>query len=110
MIGYAPAAHADGLYWVQAQPSLNVHNGPYTTNPPPRVNPSLPYGSTVHVWCQYPYGTNVYGSTWWDFLGFDSTGTQHWVTDYYISTPVFNGQSPGLANCASSGLNPFWNY
>jgi hypothetical protein len=108
MIGSAAPAHADGFYQVQARPSLNVHNGPYTTNPPVIPSP-LPFGTGVHVWCQYPYGSSVNGSTFWDFLGFDRSGVQHWVTDYYVSTLVYDGFSPGQPNCAN-GLNPFWTY
>lgn len=102
---YAPAAQADGYYKVLASPSLNVRSGPSSSS---AVLASKPYGSTIHVYCQTRFGSSVNGSTYWDFLGFDRSGRQYWVSDYWTSTPVYNGYSPGLGQCST--LNPFWTY
>jgi hypothetical protein len=99
-------ARADGFYRTTAQPYLYVRNGPSANNP---ALATKSYNSTIHVWCQTQYGANVNGSTYWDFLGFDSSGRQYWVSDYWTTTPVYNGYSPGLGEC-NGHLSPFWNY
>src|SRR2546423_1204172 len=100
-------AFASGVYQVTASPYLNVRNGPYTTNP---ITATLPYGSSVVVYCQYRSSSSVNGSTMWDFLGFtQSNGQQNWVSDYWINTPYYNQPSPGLPNC-SGNLDPSWRF
>ena len=71
----------------------------------PRVSGAVLYklgeGQGVDISCQSE-GDVVNGSRIWDRLRDGA-----WVTDYYLSTPVFNGFSPGIPNCnQSSGGSP----
>lgn len=56
-------------------------------------------GTQIDIACQKE-GMRVRGSSIWDRL---SDGG--WITDYYVSTPLFNGFSPGISQCdqASAG-------
>ncbi len=53
-------------------------------------------GTSIDVACQQR-GTNVRGSSIWNRL---SDGS--WVSDFYVSTPVFNDYSPGIPKCIQS--------
>jgi RHS repeat-associated protein len=66
---------------------------------------ALPEGATLAIACQYRSTSSVGGSTIWDQLA-DRT----WVSDFYTSTPVFNGFSPGLSQCTSVPPPPSYEF
>jgi surface antigen len=86
----ANATAAAGPYTVTATPYLNEHNGPSTAD---AVVGNLPHGSTTLVACQTT-GTTYNGTDIWDKLPNGS-----YVTDDLLTTPVFDGFSPGIARC-----------
>jgi hypothetical protein len=55
-------------------------------------------GTVVAIACQTT-GTNVRGSSIWDQISGPIAG---YVSDYYISTPVYGNYSPGLARCSGA--------
>jgi len=57
---------------------------------------TLPEGQAIVITCQVRSSSAVNGSYIWDRL---SDGTNGFVTDYYTTTPVFNGFSPGIPRC-----------
>src|SRR5258708_429936 len=93
----APAAFASTNYEVLASPSLNVRSGPSTSA---GIVGSVAYHTWVTIACQTT-GTFVNGSYIWDEL---SAG--RYVADYWMSTPVFNGYSPGIPQCGSAPPPP----
>jgi hypothetical protein len=54
----------------------------------------LPYNTAIAISCQARSSSNVNGSTIWDRLPDGS-----YVSDYYTTTPIYNGFSPGLKRC-----------
>jgi hypothetical protein len=54
-------------------------------------------GASIDIACQVRSDSKVQGSTIWDQLA-DSS----WVSDYFTSTPVFNGFSPPIPQCATT--------
>ncbi len=91
--GGAAAASATsyyGPYVVLASPSLNERSAPSTSA---SIVGSLPYHATIYLACQTT-GTSVNGSDIWDQLS-DS----HFVSDYYVNTPIFNGFTQGIPQC-----------
>jgi RHS repeat-associated protein len=66
---------------------------------------ALPEGATLAIACQYRSSSSVGGSTVWDQLA-DRT----WVSDFYTSTPVVNGFSPGLSQCTSVPPPPSYEF
>jgi hypothetical protein len=54
----------------------------------------LAEGTWIDITCQQRSGSSVGGSSIWDRLNGGA-----WVSDYYVSTPVFNDFSPGIPRC-----------
>lgn len=52
-------------------------------------------GTPINIVCQ-TQGDSVMGSTMWDKIEGPATG---YLADYYTTTPVFNGPTPGLPSC-----------
>ncbi|MGI8806567.1 MAG: NlpC/P60 family protein [Acidimicrobiales bacterium] len=69
----------------------NVRNAPWPAHSGVRYN--IPEGQGIDIRCQYE-GQVVNGSRIWDRL---QDGA--WVSDYYVSTPVYNGYSAGIPKC-----------
>jgi archaellum component FlaF (FlaF/FlaG flagellin family) len=91
-----PAGH--GPYLTTASPSLSERQSPSTSAP---IVGSLSYQSSVYIICQAE-GSVVAGSAIWDQLGNGA-----YVSDYWVSTPVFDNWTPGIPQCASStGSDP----
>ena len=69
-----------------------------------RSGPGLTYGSAgsllegqqIQIGCQQQSGSAVGGSDIWDQL---TNG--NWVSDFYTTTPVYAGFSPGIRQCSS---------
>jgi len=100
----APAAGAPAAGQLPAGPDYAVtgasegvraHNAPATASPVVRV---IADHTPISITCQAASASTVNGSGIWDELADGS-----WVSDFYVTTPVFNGFSPGLARCASTG-------
>ncbi len=86
----AQATTCAGPYTVTATPHLNEHTGPSTAD---AVVGNLPHGSQTHVACQ-TIGSVYNGTDIWDKLP-----NGYYVTDDLLTTPVFDGFSPGIARC-----------
>ena len=101
-----PASQASATrgYFTTASPCLRMHSAPDSAT---FVEGCLNKGTQIDISCQIRNtGTptaNVNGSTIWDQIVWTSqTGdlpAGFWVSDYYTTTPVFNGFSPGLDQC-----------
>jgi surface antigen len=89
----AGSASAATVFHATGRPSTNERSAPSTGA---RIVGSLPYGAAVDVVCQTT-GTPVLGSSIWDRL---PSGA--YVSDYWVSTPVYGGYTPGLAHCSSA--------
>jgi surface antigen len=89
----AGTASAATVFHATGRPSTNERSATWTGA---RIVGSLPYGATVDVVCQTT-GTPVLGSDIWDRL---PSGA--YVSDYWVSTPVYGGFSPGLSRCPAS--------
>jgi RHS repeat-associated protein len=69
-----------------------------------RSGPGLTYGSAgsllegqqIQISCQQQSGSAVGGSDIWDQLA-----NGNWVSDFYTTTPVYAGFSPGIRQCSS---------
>ena len=73
---------------------LNLRTGPGTTYSSVGV---LADGTAVQIVCQTRSSSVIGGSSIWDQI---VGGT--YVTDYYIDTPVFNGFTSGINQCAGT--------
>lgn len=71
---------------------LNERSGPGTSY---SILRTLPEGAAIDIVCQTT-GTSVNGSSIWDKL-LDGG----YVSDFYTTTPVFNGYSPGIPVCGT---------
>jgi uncharacterized protein YraI len=76
---------------------LRARSAPNTSSSIIRV---IPEGGAIDIVCQ-TQGENVRGSTIWDKL---SDGS--YISDFYTTTPVYAGYSPGLPVCGSSSPTP----
>lgn len=90
--GVANAATLAGPYTVTASPYLNEHTSASTSAP---VAGTIPHGASVYISCQTT-GSYYNGTDIWDQL---PNGL--YVTDDLVTTPVYDGFSPGIANCAN---------
>jgi hypothetical protein len=72
---------------------LTVRSGPSSSD---TITGHLAEGQPISIHCQVT-GTTVNGSSIWDQL----TGGGY-ISDYYTTTPIFAGFSPGLPQCAAS--------
>ncbi len=89
----ASTASAAGVYYVTATLPLAERAAPSTSS---AVLGWLSHDEAVVIECQTT-GTDVYGSSIWDRL----TGGQY-VSDYWVSTPVFARFTPGLPQCPAT--------
>jgi uncharacterized protein YraI len=90
-------------YKTTASPCLRTHSGPDAAT---FVEGCLPYGTRIHIACQYRNDhsptADVNGSTIWDSIDWDSQDGDllgFFVSDYYTTTPVYNGFTPGIPRC-----------
>lgn len=88
-------ARADVTYHVANTNGLDltVRSGPSSSD---TAIGQLGAGQSISIACQTT-GTTVNGSPIWDRLG--SGG---YISDYYTTTPVYAGFSPGLPRCAAT--------
>jgi surface antigen len=91
--GAAQAATPAGPYKVTASPYLNEHSAPTTSA---AVVGKAAHGSSVYISCQTT-GSVYNGTDIWDRLP-----NGGYVTDDLVTTPVFDGYSPGIARCAGT--------
>ncbi len=134
IVYYQPAAwsgHTWITYWWAGGPTISssdqmqaiVQGYNKTTPVPPtysvsgtgglglteRSGPGLGYGSAgsllegqqVQISCQQRSGSVVGGSDVWDQL---TNGA--WISDFYTTTPVYNGFSPGIPQCSTPAPPP----
>jgi len=62
---------------------------------------SIGNGTAIAIVCQ-TQGTSVgssYPTVWWDLLS-----SSDWVSDYYANTPIVDGPSPPIPQCASGQI------
>jgi hypothetical protein len=72
---------------------LHARNAPSTSG---TLVTTYAEGGAIDITCQVRSDSDVQGSTIWDQL-VDSS----WVSDFYTSTPVFNGFSAPIPQCAT---------
>lgn len=94
--GASPSPTAPG-YRITATTTVNTRLGPGSQF---AVAGSFVPGALVDISCQ-TYGSFVLGSPIWDKL----TNGQY-VSDYWVSTPVYGGFSPGISVCPGTGPRP----
>lgn len=84
-------ARAASTYQVIGTSSLVKRSGPAVWY---RQVGSLGAGTTVAIGCQFRSSSNVRGSTIWNRL-IDGS----WISDFFVSTPVYDGFSAGIPRC-----------
>lgn len=92
LINLSSSASAVGGYKTIGN-GLAIRSGPGTNH---AVIGRLNHNSPIDIACQTT-GSNVRGSNIWDKL---SSGG--YISDYFTTTPVFNGFSPGIPRCDSA--------
>jgi len=90
LIGLAGPVAAVTGYNVIGTAYLNMHTGPSLSAP---VVGALANGTALDITCQTT-GSTVLGSAIWDRL---SNG--YYISDWYTTTPVVGGYTPGIARC-----------
>jgi len=99
-------ASAGVVYNTTASPCLRMHSGPDSAT---FVQGCLGYNTRIDIVCQLRNvlspTANINGSTIWDQIDWefqDGVVPGFFVSDYYTTTPVFNGFTPGIPVCSGS--------
>jgi hypothetical protein len=98
MAGVAAPAQATSGWYITGTggAGVNARTSPWTTS---AIRYKLNEGQHIDIRCQYE-GQVIGGSRIWDRLRDGA-----WVTDYYVSTAVYNGYDSRLEKCNDVAVN-----